>query len=256
MHSDLKLSTKSDSDVATAPTVLDLSVIIPTFREVENLPILIPRLTEALTAAGLNAEILVIDDDSQDGTEMLCKELALQYPVRLIIRTSERGLASAVVLGLKEARGEVLAVMDADLSHPPEKVPDLVRALRLGGADFVIGSRYILGGRTDEKWGWFRWLNSKVATLLARPLTLARDPMAGFFALSRASYQKAADRLDPIGYKIGLELIVKSGCRNIAEVPIEFCDRTKGTSKLNFRQQLDYLRHLARLYLFRLTSRP
>jgi len=124
--------------------------------------------------------------------------------------------------------------MDADLSHPPEKIPELVEVIRTAGADFVIGSRYLPGGGTDERWGLFRWLNSKVATLMARPLTSARDPLAGFFALQRARYLESSSSLDPIGYKIGLELIVKCKCRKIAEVPIFFGNRLKGESKLSF----------------------
>jgi dolichol-phosphate mannosyltransferase len=136
--------------------------------------------------------------------------------------------------------------MDADLSHPPGKIPELVAALHEPDVDFVIGSRYVPGASTDETWGWFRWLNSKVATLLARPFTTSSDPMAGFFALRRTTFDAAAP-LDPIGYKIGLELIVKCGCEHVREVPIHFADRKLGESKLTFREQINYLRHLRRL---------
>src|SRR5206468_4514805 len=102
----------------------------------------------------------------------------------------------------------------------------------------------------DAQWGLFRWLNSKVATLLARPFTSAKDPMAGFFALRRSTLEAGTD-LNPIGYKIGLELIVKCGCRRIAEVPIHFADRQVGQSKLSFKEQLRYLQHLRRLFIYR-----
>ncbi len=230
-----------------------LSVVIPAYREAENLPVLVPRLANCLAKAGIEAEILIVDDMSQDGTEMVCKELAADYPVRLIVRTHERGLASAVLRGIREARGDVLVVMDADLSHPPEKVPELYDAIQDDDAEFVIGSRYVSGGATDENWGLFRWLNSKIATWLAWPLTsVVRDPMAGFFALRRSTYELAADQLDPVGYKIGLELMVKCECPRIKEVPIHFRDRALGTSKLNFKEQVNYLRHLRRLYAYRL----
>lgn len=237
---------------------LQLSVIVPTYCEAENLPELIPLVCQALKEAGLDGEILIVDDNSPDETPAICGQLAQDYPVRLFIRRVERGLSSAVIHGMLRARGDVLVVMDADLSHPPEKVPDLVAALLGGGedgepADFVIGSRYVAGGKTDEDWGLFRWLNSKVATMLAWPLTSARDPMAGFFAL-RAETFKTADRLDPIGYKIGLELMVKSRCQSVKEVPIRFRDRLHGTSKLTLKEQLNYLRHLARLYKFKLRT--
>src|SRR5262249_50588976 len=147
-------------------------------------------------------------------------------------------------------RGSIFVVMDADLSHPPERLPDLVTTLQSEGTDFVIGSRYVPGGGTDENWGLFRWLNSKFATLLAWPLTSTHDPMAGFFAIRRSTFESAAP-LDPIGYKIGLELIVKCRCRTIKEVPIRFRDRMLGKSKLSLKEQLNYLRHLRRLYDFR-----
>jgi dolichol-phosphate mannosyltransferase len=211
----------------------------------------------ALQQAGLRGEIVIVDDNSPDGTPAVCARLAEEHPVRLLVRETERGLSSAVVHGLHHARGDVLVVMDADLSHPPEKVPELVAALRDESVDFVIGSRYVQGGTTAEDWGVLRWLNSKVATLLAWPLTSAADPMAGFFALRRTTFG-AARSLDPIGYKIGLELLVKTGCRSVKEVPIAFANRLHGTSKLTLKEQVNYLRHLKRLYEARLgrASRP
>ncbi len=239
-----------------AVETIDVSVVVPTYCEAENLPELIPQVWKSLQEAELEAEIIVVDDNSQDETVAVCDRLAETYPVRLLVRRTERGLSSAVIHGMRHARGRTLVVMDADLSHPPEKVPELVAALHDGvtagePCDFVIGSRYVRGGTTDEDWGLFRWVNSKVATLLAWPLTSARDPMAGFFALRSETF-RAAERLDPIGYKIGLELMVKSGSRRVGEIPIRFRDRLHGTSKLTLKEQLNYLRHLGRLYKFRL----
>jgi dolichol-phosphate mannosyltransferase len=139
--------------------------------------------------------------------------------------------------------------MDADLSHPPEAIPAMIHKLQ-EGADFVIGSRYVQGGSTSDDWGFLRWLNSRVATLLARPLTSARDPMAGFFSFRRATFAAGRD-FNPVGYKIGLEFIVKCGCERVVEVPIHFEDRQLGKSKLTFRQQLLYIKHLRRLYTFK-----
>jgi dolichol-phosphate mannosyltransferase len=229
---------------------VSVSVIVPTYREAENLPVLVPRIAAALRQAGLTGEILIIDDNSPDATAQVCARLAEEHPVRLAVRTEERGLSSAVLHGMSLARGDVLVVMDADLSHPPEQVPDLVNALGEEGVDFVIGSRYVAGGKTAEGWGLLRWLNSKGATLLARPLTAAADPMAGFFALRRATLEAAAS-LDPVGYKIGLELIVKCGCKKVREVPIAFANRLHGESKLSLKEQVNYLRHLKRLYEFK-----
>ncbi len=150
--------------------VVDVAIIVPTYREAENLRLLVPRIVQALSAATTAYEIIVVDDDSQDGTLAVLAELAGQgCPVRLITRVGERGLSSAVLRGFAEAKGRYLVCMDADLSHPPEALPQLLAAVREPDVDFVIGSRYVPGGSTDETWGVFRWLNSKVATLLARP---------------------------------------------------------------------------------------
>jgi dolichol-phosphate mannosyltransferase len=138
--------------------------------------------------------------------------------------------------------------MDADLSHPPEDIPRLYEFL-MQGADFVIGSRYVRGGSTDAKWSFYRWLNSKVAILLSCGLTSLKDPMSGFFGFPRRILDDSSE-LIPIGYKIGLEILVKARCQKIVEIPIAFVERTKGKSKLTLQQQLNYLRHLRRLYRF------
>lgn len=228
---------------------MDVSIVVPTYREGSNLPILVPQIDRAMRAAGYSYEIVIVDDDSPDDTASVCDDLARRFPLRLHVRKSERGLATAVVHGLRAARGKILAVMDADLSHPPDRLPDLIEPLEEASADFVIGSRYVPGGTTEEGWGLFRWLNSRFATCLAWPLTGAHDPLAGFFALRRETFECAAP-LDPVGYKIGLELMVKCRCRNVVEVPIRFHNRLHGQSKLNLREQINYLRHLGRLYTF------
>jgi dolichol-phosphate mannosyltransferase len=154
-----------------------------------------------------------------------------------------------VMDGLRVATGDTLVCMDADLSHPPEAIGEMLAKLD-EGADFVLGSRYVQGGTTSDDWGVFRWLNSRVATLFARPLTSVRDPMSGFFMLRRSTLERGRD-FSPIGYKIGLELIVKCRCERVVELPIHFEDRRFGESKLTLRQQLLYLQHLRRLYIFK-----
>ena len=235
---------------STSPSV---SVVVPAYGEAANLRSLTERVFAATQQAGLDAELIIVDDDSRDGSVEAVEELSGRFEVRIIVRTDERGLASAVLRGFAEARGEVLVVMDADLQHPPEKIPELVECITSGQADFAVGSRYA-GGDIDRDWPLFRRLNSWVATLLARPLTSVRDSMSGFFALQRDTWKRAA-RLDPIGYKIGLELMVKARCRRCVEVPIVFGDRAGGESKLTLGEQLRYLRHLMRLYRFRLFTR-
>jgi len=229
-----------------------VSVVIPTYKEVENIPILTRRLFAALREADISAELILVDDDSRDGTIEVVENLTREYPVRLITRMGERGLSSAVVRGFAEAKNDILVCMDADLSHPPEAVPALISPIADGRAEFCIGSRYAEGGRTKEDWGILRRLNSRAATLLARPLTSSSDPMAGFFCLARGTLRRAGKAgLNPIGYKIGLEIMIKARCAEVAEVPIEFSDRLHGKSKLTMRQQMEYLLHLARLYRFR-----
>jgi dolichol-phosphate mannosyltransferase len=232
-----------------------VSIVVPTYREVENLPYLVERIEQLLAQNEIALEVLIIDDDSRDGTVEQVKALDRDW-IHLTVRTDERGLSSAVVHGLGLARNEIVIVMDADLSHPPETIPKMIAALE-DGAEFAVGSRYVAGGSTDASWGLFRWINSKVATLLARPLTKLRDPMTGFLAARRASIEPALrrDDLNPIGYKIALELIVKCGFRRVAEIPIHFADRRHGRSKLTLGEQLRYLQHLRRLYSHRLFHR-
>jgi dolichol-phosphate mannosyltransferase len=139
--------------------------------------------------------------------------------------------------------------MDADLSHSPNAIPRMIAKLK-EGADFVLGSRYVEGGSTSDKWGFLRWLNSRVAMVLTRPITSVRDPMAGFFAIRRSTFEGGRD-FNPVGYKIALELMLRCGCERVVEVPIQFDERRFGQRKLTLRQQLLFLRHLRRLYIFK-----
>ena len=224
-----------------------LSVVVPTYREAANIAELARRLAAALD--GLDWELLLVDDDSGDGSVEIAADLGRRLPVRIVVRSGvARDLSAAVLHGMGLARHDRVVVMDADLSHPPERIPGLLAALG-ADADIVLGSRYARGGRVDEGWGWKRRLNSLAATWLARPLAACRDPMAGFFALDRRALP-ALEGLRPIGYKIGLELIVRGGLR-VREVPILFRDRTRGASKMGWRAQRDTLVHLHRLYLVR-----
>ena len=225
-----------------------VSVIVPTYQEIENLPLLTERLEKIRQKHHLSLELLIIDDNSQDGTEELISSMDQDW-ITLVVRKKTRGLSQSVLEGLRLARGDVLVVMDADLSHPPEKIPEMLIALE-NGTDFVMGSRYITGGLTTASWGFFRWLNSRVATLLARPLTSVKDPMSGFFALPRKTFASACD-LNPIGYKIGLELIVKCNLHRIEEIPIHFEDRQFGESKLTLSEQKKYIQHLCRLFIYK-----
>ncbi len=227
-----------------------VSIIVPTFREAPNLEPLIRRVFAALAPSKREAELILVDDDSRDGTEAIVESQREQYPVRLITRRQERGLSSAVLAGFREAKHDLLLVLDADLQHPPEMIPALLERLEEGDCDFAIGTRYGGQGAIDEHWPLLRRLVSRVAALLARPLAPLSDPMSGFFALHRKTWEQA-DKLDPIGYKIALELYVKGHCERPGDIPIRFESRAAGESKLSAAEQVRYLRHLFRLYRFR-----
>ena len=234
----------------------EVSVVVPALNEALNLPELAARIAASL--AGRAYEIIIVDDGSADGTHAVCDHLALTYPLTLVVRDTPRdGLSGAVLRGLSEARGDWLVVLDADLQHPPESIPLLLEPLEAGSAEFALGSRYVAGGSTEEGWSWFRRANSRIATLLARPVAgRTRDPMSGFFALHRDTFRRAR-QLTPLGYKIGLELMCKCGVGAVCEVPIRFANRHEGESKLGVRQQIKYLEHLSRLYDFQLpAARP
>jgi dolichol-phosphate mannosyltransferase len=229
-------------------TATTIDVVVPTFREALNLPLLINRLTVLKNSCAPQLHLTIVDDNSRDGTVETIEKIGLPW-VKLITRTKDRGLSPAVLEGLNRTSGEIIVVMDADLSHPPEAIPHMIEELEKG-SEFVVGSRYVEGGVTDDNWGLFRWLNSRVATLLARPFTRISDPMSGFFALRRSTFANA-DFLNPIGYKIGLELLVKCRCTKVSEVPIAFADRILGESKLSLREQLRYIQHIRRLFLYK-----
>ncbi len=227
----------------------EIAIVVPTYREAENLPLLLKRIESTLSAHPWRYEVVIVDDNSQDGTVEAVEAMAAAgRKVRLIVRKNERGLSSAVVHGFRDVaqRVDTLVCMDADLSHEPESLPALLKELEENDADFVIGSRYVPGATMHEEWNLFRFLNSRIATLLALPFTSARDPMSGFFALRSSTFLQATD-LNPCGYKIGLELIVKCNCRNVRETPINFSTRKFGESKLTAKEQLNYLRHVRRL---------
>ena len=228
-------------------TTIMISVILPTYNEVGNIKAIVTRISQVLGENNIEGEIIVVDDNSPDGTAEAARELAREYPLRLHVRNNERGLASAVMKGFELAKGDICVVMDADLSHPVEKIPDLVWPIFNGKCDVTVGSRYVSGGGT-QNWPLVRKLASKGAGLLAKSLTRLSDPTSGFMAARKSILESVS--LEPIGWKIVLEVIVKANPR-FMEVPIVFVDRYKGESKINSEAQLDYLRHIFKLYCFR-----
>ena len=231
-----------------AGQAVELSLIAPTYNEKENITPLVERVHKALSK--YSYELIVVDDNSPDGTSELAKSLSSKYPLKVIVRMSERGLASAVVAGFDQATGQVLGVIDADLQHPPEAIPALLEAIR-EGADVAIASRYVEGG-SIEGWSTKREVISKGAKLLATILLPStreiNDPLAGFFLFKRKVIDGVV--LTPTGYKILLEVLVRGNASHIAEVPYTFKERERGKSNLTFREQLNFLKHLSRLSWF------
>ena len=223
-----------------------VSLIVPTYNERESIVTLLEQVLEVMSSFDL--EILVVDDDSPDATWKAVEDFAKEHPpVRLIRRRSERGLSSAVLEGFARARGELLAVMDADLSHDPERLPSLIEAA-LEGADLAVGSRRIRGGGADH-WPWYRRLTSEVATRLAQlwcrpPLA---DPMSGYFVMKRSVLGRLTSQPRPRGYKVLLEILCRAEPLTVVELPYIFKDRKQGHSKLSPRVAYEYLCSLWKL---------
>jgi dolichol-phosphate mannosyltransferase len=242
---------------AGSDRALRLSLVIPTFNERRNLADLVAQLTALLDPElGDDYELIVVDDDSPDRTWELASALTAQYPkLRVLRRESERGLSSAVIRGWQVARGEVLAVIDADLQHPPEVTVQLWRAMAKG-ADLAVGSRHVEGGGVSD-WSLLRRMLSRGAQLLGLvllPGVLGRvsDPMSGYFMIRRTAIAEVT--LHPLGYKILVEVIGRGNVRWIAEVGYVFRERTEGQSKVTWRVYVEYLRHLVRLRLSALST--
>jgi dolichol-phosphate mannosyltransferase len=229
-----------------------LSLIVPTRNERATLERLVSAVATEFASRGIDGELIVVDDNSPDGTGAIADQLALRYPVRVVHRARKLGLASAVLAGFERARGDVLGVMDADLSHPPSVVPGMLAAMRVLGADMVVASRYVPGGGVT-RWPWRRRVMSRVASRLARPITPVRDATSGFFLVRRDAVEGV--RLWSAGFKIGLELLGRGRIGSVAEFPYRFSDRAAGRSKMSAREVGAYLVQLLRLYRLRATGR-
>jgi dolichol-phosphate mannosyltransferase len=229
---------------------MSLTLVIPTYNESENLPILLDKVFSVFRESGIEGDVIVVDDDSPDETWKIAEGLKGKYGgLEVLRRLNERGLSSAVLDGFRMSKSSILGVMDADLSHPPEKIPDLADPIMRGEADIVIGSRYIDSGRIGD-WSFRRKVSSRLATLAARGLTSVKDPMSGFFLLKREVIENT--ELNPKGFKIALEILVKGKYDKVEEVPIFFQDRIYGETKLSSGVILDYLLQTLRLYIYKI----
>jgi dolichol-phosphate mannosyltransferase len=240
---------------ASLPDGIELTVVVPTRNEAGNIDLLIDRLGAAL--AGWAAELLVVDDSDDDTPRRVLRRAESGRTGGLALRVLHRapgaragGLGTAVVLGLAEARGRWVVVMDGDLQHPPELVPELVAAGRRTHADIVVASRHVTGGDAAGLDGAARAAVSGAATKLAqvafpRRLRGISDPMSGFFAVRPAALE--LDQLRPEGFKILLEILVRTPRLRTHEVGFVFAPRHAGDSKASAKEGLRFARHVMRL---------
>ncbi|MEM4239793.1 MAG: polyprenol monophosphomannose synthase [Candidatus Woesearchaeota archaeon] len=229
-----------------------VSIVIPTYKEAKNVPILIRRIDSAMHKAKMPYECIVVDDNSPDGTYEIAQSLSKKYNVKAFLRTKERGLSSAMLYGYNQSKGNIVGWIDADLQHKPELIPDLVRAIRDEGYLMSVGSRLIEGGGV-KGWALHRRLVSWGARLLAVPLTSVKDTMSGFFFIRREVIEGV--KLRTIGYKLGLEIMVKGKHQGkIKEIPYIFLHRSLGQSKMTWKTNVAYLKHIAFLYGYKIKA--
>ena len=236
------------------PAKAKLSIVLPTYNESQNIVRMLDSIAETLSPFAA-AEIIVVDDNSPDGTADIASLHARNIPnnrkihVEIIRREGKFGLGSAIVAGLQSATGDLLVVMDGDFSHPPQVIPSIIETLQDSNCDIVVASRYIKGGSIIG-WPFKRRLMSKGASKIAQyGLGIeVKDPVSGFFAFKRDIIDGV--KFDAIGYKMLLEILVKTKGARVKEVPYTFTNRSIGKSKLDVRVMYDYLRAVVRLYRY------
>jgi dolichol-phosphate mannosyltransferase len=226
----------------------DFGLVIPTLNEAENLPILLDRLRCALASLDLTYEVLIVDDESNDGTAGIArKHSKSDNTVRLLVRRGQRGLAGAVMHGWQHTDAELLGVMDADLQHPPELVPYLVEKVR-DGADIAIASRYT-GKQSVNGLSPGRYAVSRLGTLICIPLQKnglhIHDPLSGFFVMRRECINGLD--LQPEGFKLLLEILARGNFKSVVEVPFQFGPRFAGRSKAGLMTAVHYFSLLRKL---------
>jgi len=231
-----------------------ISIIIPTYNESQNIISILKSIGRNLPK-NLHTEAIVVDDNSPDGTGRLVEDYLknfkkmADYTIEIIHRKAKDGLGSAILKGIQQAKGDTIVVMDCDFSHPPQIIPKLIESIKKYQYDIAVASRYIKGGKI-QGWSLKRKFMSKFATLIAKKgLGIdAKDPMSGFFAFKRNIIKGL--NIDAIGYKVLLEILVKTKDVNIKEIPYTFQDRKFGSSKLNIKTIFDYYRSVWKLYRY------
>lgn len=236
---------------------MELSVVVPTYNETLNIRPLCERLFASMKkeAPGkqFQLELLFVDDESEGTMKTLEIVATLKkegYNVGIISRkrSEGRGLSSAVLLGFQKAKYSYILCMDADLQHEPEAVYSVAKPVLEKKAEFSIGSRYCGGGGFGFDWAIHRRLISSIATLLAFGVSKSSDPMSGFFCTRKDVLARRWDKINPIGFKIGLEIMARSNADPVVDVPITFQSRIAGESKLTMKQNVQYIQQLVSLY--------
>lgn len=227
---------------------MSVSIIIPTYNERENIRELLERIKRSMEPLGYAYEVLIVDDDSPDETWKVASLCSKSYPVRVLRRNGKRGLAPAVLEGIRASNYDIVVVMDADLQHPPETIPQLIAEVR-NGTDIVIGSRFVEPGALVD-FRLSRRILSRGADLLARTLFRQirniKDIESGFFAFHKDVVARA--NLAPVGYKILLEILVQGNYTTSSEVAFNFNSREAGESKMGLHNVVTYLTHISSLF--------
>jgi dolichol-phosphate mannosyltransferase len=225
-----------------------LSIITPTYNEKEVIGDLITAVFNVLNQAQIPGELIIVDDNSPDGTADIAEAMNKMHNIKVVRRSGKLGLSSAVIEGFNAATGEILLVMDADLSHDPAIIPLMHNALTDEGYELAVGSRYVPGGGVKD-WPVIRQIISRGACLMGSFVTPIKDVTSGYFAFKRAIIEGV--KLNPIGYKIGLEIFVKARYRKWKEIPYIFSDRKAGKSKLTQKVMVHYIAHLKDLIKYK-----
>src|SRR5712691_2040697 len=246
----MRLSMSAIVSDAARTTPPEVTIVVPTYNECERLDTLIEQVFASCDGR-VSVEVIVVDDNSPDGTGARAEGLAAGRALRVIHRRGKLGLGSAVLEGFAAATADVVGVIDADLSHPPSLIPTLFGALRDRELDMAVASRYVDGGRS-EGFAWSRRLLSRTACWLSRIVTPVHDAMSGFFLIRRSCLDGL--RTSSHGFKIGLELLVRARVRRAGEVPYTFVGRTAGESKMSAGEAFIFARQMASLVIHRLRT--
>ena len=236
-----------------------VSIIIPTYNESQNILKILKSIGDILPPKILT-EAIVVDDNSPDGTGKIVENYLKNfkkitgYTIDVIHRTAKKGLSSAILNGIQQAKGDTIVVMDSDFSHPPQIIPRMVDALKKYRCDIVVASRYVKGGKISN-WPLKRKFLSKIATSIAKKGlgVQAADPMSGFFAFKRPIIKGL--KFDAIGFKMLLEILVKTRGANVREIPYTFTDRKLGSSKVSLSIAYDYAKSVWKLYRYGKSTR-